>query len=458
MSSLKQLREFVSEEKAITLLFLFSTCFYLAQHSSGYSWDFSAYALNARYMAGAGGYFELVRPPMTAFLIMLFSFASWLAAEYLYIILVSMLHLFSAMKFATAFGVDRRTFYLFSLAPFALAYGLISGTELLSLALLQLFLAYAKDAKAGAFAGAILSLATLARYTNILYLPLLALQRDAKKIVLSLILFAAVFTPWLLYSYATTGDALSSVADYYAINFLFRRGVYEEHPPAAEILFALNITAPLLLFGLARLRKLKENDVVMLAIFALVIVSYASAPLTYPRFLYNITLVAAYFAARNLRVSGVHATAFFAAVAVVLVFMNPVLEDPAAYKRLAGGEQCATQSNAWVALNYFGRTTEPFPYREALNDSVRDGYRIVLMKGIKDPAYVADSDFLHSFPVIEETDDYIILGNNDTCKNPKGYDETFLQRQNAFYAKYKKPINLTPIKALLTYSVNDLKE
>jgi len=95
------IRTAILENKLITLLFLSSLSFYLAQHASGYSWDFSAYAMNARYFAGT--YFEWFRPPLAPFAILLLGFVGWLAAEYLYIAAVSALHLFSAIKFSKVY-------------------------------------------------------------------------------------------------------------------------------------------------------------------------------------------------------------------------------------------------------------------------------------------------------------------------------------------------------------------
>lgn len=448
MFRLDGIKQFFSNNRLIAFLFSLSTFFYLLQHASGFSWDFSSYVLNARYFAG-GSYFEWFRPPLAPFLIFIFSFAGWAATEYIYIIAVSVLHLFSALKFSEAYNIDKKLFYTFSLTAFTYVFAFNAGTELLSLALLQLFLSYLKSPKAGVF----LALAALARYPNAIYLPLMLVQ-ERKKTVLSIALFVLTFSPWLLYNYLYSGDALTSIGDSYAINFLFRRGVYETPLNIFDIIVALNTLLPLFAIGLAkRIKNIGENEIILLLLAALTLLSFVTVPLKYTRFLFPLIIPAAYFASFVFTRS-IAATAF-ALISIILLFLSmpsAMLENPFIYQRLAS-DKCAAQSNAWVPLNYFGHVSEPFPYREALNDSVKDGYRVVLFKDIADPAYVANETLLHSFPIIEETNDYIILGNSTTCRNATEYHKTFLQRQNEYYARYKYPINLTPTKALLSYSI-----
>ncbi len=451
---LAETRTILTKHKLMAILFLFSTSFYLYQHSTGFSWDFASYALNARYLGGAGYYFEWFRPPLVPFTLFLFSFAGWLAAEYVYIVFASALYLYSSIRLADSLKIDRTSFYAFSLTAYTMMAAFSVGTEMFSLALTQLFLAHIKMPKAGAFLG----LATLARYPNIVYFPLLLFQRDAKRILLSATLFFAVLLPWFLFNYASTGDALTGVADAYAINFLFRRGVYENAFSITDILVPLNIVLPLFLFGLVKkVKKINEQDAMLLVFFALTTFSFVNFPLKHARFLLPLVIPAAYFASTavaGMRAKGEILMAYAAASVLLLAFFLPsaLLESTGLYTKLAA-QDCATQSNIWVPLNYYGGVAEPFPYMEELNVSVQGGYRIVLLKYVRDPAYAANETFLHGFPVIEENDAYIILGDAAACRKPERYDKTFLHRQNEYYAKYKRPLNLTPIKALLAYSL-----
>jgi len=292
---------------------------------------------------------------------------------------------------------------------------------------------------------------------NIIYLPLLLFQKDTKKMMASAILFAITLSPWLLFNYYHTGDALTSVADSYAINFLFRRGVYENPFNPMDILAAINITLPLFLLGLKRkVKNIGEKEVILLLLFALTLFSFINFPLKYPRFLFHLVIPAAYFASIAANRFKNAAIIFSSVSLALLLFLLPaaLLENPSIYQRMvSASDNCATQSNVWVPLNYYGRLAEPFPYMEAVDESINDGYRIVLLKYVGDPAYTSNATFLHTFPVIDETETYIVLGNADKCRAPEPYGKTFLQRQNEYYAKYKYPLNLTPIKALLSYSV-----
>src|SRR3989344_3792254 len=127
------------KNRYLLLIFILSTSFFIYQHSVNLSWDFSAYVSNAQYWAGDRDYYEPYRPPLMPLSLIILSIFSWKFAEYIFIILVSLLFLYSSSRVAEALNVDKALFYLFSLSPFALFHGMISGTEILSLSLLELF-------------------------------------------------------------------------------------------------------------------------------------------------------------------------------------------------------------------------------------------------------------------------------------------------------------------------------
>ncbi len=452
MKKIRELLVFLKTNRLIASVFFFTTIFYLYQHSTGFSWDFAAYALNAKYVFG-GYYFEWARPPLASFTIALFGFAGWLAAEYLYIIGVSLLHLYSSLRFADAYGIDRKAFYAFSLTPFSIIAAFSVGTELFSVAMLQLFLATLKEKKSGIMHG----LSVLLRYSNLIYIFLFAFQKDLKKTLISITLLSASFLPWLALNFFVAGDPLTGIADYYAINFLFRSMNYAPQGFSVfDILVAWNILIPffaLAVLEMFRRGKTSQNDNIMLSFLLLTVLSYSLAWFKEPRFLYASSIPLAYFAAK-IAERGEIALIFAIISFTTVLFLPYQLENPNLYKSIASAsENCATQSNIWVALNYYGMPTEPFPYMETLNDSVKSGYRIVLLKYVRDPSYATNETFLHSFPVISENDAYIILGNSTLCRKPGNYNETFLNRQNSYYKKYKYPMNLTPLTALL-YSLS----
>ena len=243
MKEINRFTGFIRQNKLICAVFLFSLSFFIYQHSTGFSWDFSAYVLNARYILGEGFNFEWIRQPLPSLIILAFSFLG-LASEYVYIIFVSLLHLYSSLKFSEKFDVDRTAFYVFSMNVFALIFALKVGSELLSLALLQLFLAHIYEKRSGIYYG----LSVLARYTNINFIILFLLQKKAGKIVFSLLLALLAAMPWLIFSYANTGNPFIGFIDSYALNVNMRNRDGVASPfLATDLLFAFNFTLPLFL-------------------------------------------------------------------------------------------------------------------------------------------------------------------------------------------------------------------
>ena len=151
--------------KFLLIVFLLSTLFFIWQHSA-VSWDFTVYADNARYWSG-GSYYEVSRPPLLPFILYPLNNAF---SEYVFIIIASLLFLYSTVKLADKLKISRELFYLFSLSPMVLFFGLLNGTELLSLALLELFFVYVIEKKARS--GIFLGLACLARYNFLIFLSL----------------------------------------------------------------------------------------------------------------------------------------------------------------------------------------------------------------------------------------------------------------------------------------------
>ena len=103
--NLKKCKDLFLKNKFIIFLYLASTAFFIYQHTTGLSWDFSVHALNAKYIFDSGYYFEWNRPPLPTFLIGIFSAFGWKAAEYLFIIAVSTLLFFSSLFFADIFKI-----------------------------------------------------------------------------------------------------------------------------------------------------------------------------------------------------------------------------------------------------------------------------------------------------------------------------------------------------------------
>lgn len=140
--------EFIKENKIIFLIYFISTLYLVYQHHAALLWDFSAYVLNAKYLFYGGTYFEVYRAPLAPILIGISLILSKFG-EYLFIIFVSSLFLYANVKlssfFFKSFPQDKRkfyqlVFYFFSLAPFVIIYATLEGTEMLGLAIFEIFI------------------------------------------------------------------------------------------------------------------------------------------------------------------------------------------------------------------------------------------------------------------------------------------------------------------------------
>ena len=223
---MNKFKSFLKENKILIIFYILVTIFFIYQHYKILNWDFTTYILNAKYLFSNGNYFEWIRNPLTAALIGIFSIFTWKLAPYFYIIFVSFLHFYSSLKIAERFDLNKTIYYLLSLSPFLLLEGLKNSTELLTLSLVQLFLANFNNLYAGIFFG----LAFLSRYTSIGLIPLILFLKKPKKIVIFALIFLLIISPWLIFNYIKTGNALTSIADSYALNVLFRDYINDKFP------------------------------------------------------------------------------------------------------------------------------------------------------------------------------------------------------------------------------------
>lgn len=426
------------------LLFLFSTVFFIYQHSTGLSWDFSVYVLNAKYIFSNGFYFEWNRPPFAPFVMGVLSIFGWGAAEYMYIILVSALFAYSSKLLAERIKVDEVLFYGLLLSPFVLNTGLSVGTELLYFSFLQLVLAYSDKARSAAF----ISLLSLTHYSNFIYILLVFFKRHVKKILVSFGIVILFFAPWLLYNFYLSGDPLTSVADAYAENVKFRD--YIKMPfNFSDVLEVSGYYILLFAFGIYKLfinRKFKKMDILMLAVLVISLFSYNTIPIKTSRYLFNLTLPLVYFSA-----VWINKLKMWRWITLLIIIVNfslasfnfTKLENPKAYEEVVSKtDGCMIKSNAWPFINYLGKPSEPFPRKEKIVADINNGTRVILFKR-GEPDYASDKDFISSFPVIAETNGYVILGNTSKCTPVRKVDRTYISHLNEL------GYELTPCNVLL---------
>ena len=447
--NLKRFLEISKVYRLIVFMFVFSTLFFIWQHLTGISWDFASYVINGKFFLSQSLYFEWLRPPLMPLLISAFSIFGWLASEYIFIIAVSAFYLFASLRLANAANIDKRIFYCISLTPFLLNMSFIAGTELLSLALLGLFAAFILEKKAG-LAGFVLGLAFLTRYTNIIFIPLILffffekikLTTKIKKIFLSAVFFLIPVSLWLIYNYLASGNALMSIASSYMLNISARQNVFTFIVPK-HLLIAVNYYALLLIPGLIYGKKSKGYWL-MLTFAALALYSYISVPLKTQdlsvKYLFAFLLPVFYFSA--IFIEKFSKKEWMKIIFPVLIALNIMLAfSPAFLIMLPNAsiysdasqfldKDCMTMSNVWVPLNYLGYATEPAPVefnKYKIGVLIESGKRIFYFKKRidEDYGYVKNETFIKQFNILNETDDFLLLGNKNSCETPTVFIENF---------------------------------
>ncbi len=457
----RRIYDIVNENRLISFLFVFSTLFFLFQHTTGISWDFASYVLNAKYLFGDGFYFELLRPPLMPVLLGIFSVFGWVASEYMYIIFVSSLYLFSCVRVSKTLGIDKRLFYAISLNPFVLVYGLSVGTELLSLALLQLFVHYLLK-KDGMKSGLSLGMCSLVRYTNLVFAPLIIFSKNLKVIIIFSITMAITFVPWLVYNHLNYGHPLMSMLDSFILTVTTRADIIAPFE-MFHLFVAGNYLIPLFLFGLflkIRKRSFERKDWLMVLIIAVALVSYYRIPVKHPRFLFNLILPMAYFS--SFALSRYRIRPLFAALSAVvmgsflLFFMATSnatipeisLPNPSVYSVYDG--ECMLSTNRWVYFNYLGIPAAPNPRKSRVSEYVERGYRIIIFND-QEPDYARNISFLRGFPVIGEGDNYVMIGDENVCMEPYVINRTYHEYLNeSIFAEYGYPIEKDPLKIVIS--------
>jgi hypothetical protein len=423
--------------------FLASTAFFLWQHTTGVGWDFAAYSLNARWWFQGGSYFQALRPPMVPLIIGLFSLLSKALAEYLYIAAASLLFAYSSIRLARKFDLPPALFYLVSLTPFVLIEGFKNGTELFCLALLELLIVHLGTKAAPLCLG----LAILTRYPAALFGVLLLFSGDVRIYLRDAAIAAAVCLPWLIYNQIFFGHWAASFMDSYAMNMKFR-GYLAGPFRLADVGKVGSYLLPLALIGLMLWWKKRDvfgqsvrNVWPIIVFMGLALFSYARVQQKQTRYLFDLTLPLAVFAAAAL--GRLNKKAWPAVVAAGLAVLcsgsivlawqrNPEsvrLDNIHVYERamkeigpLVRG--CRLASNAWDFINYFSPPAEPFPMDELIETRIEEGCRLLLFKNMAEPKLSRGR--IDRLPILAETNAYVLLGKTTACAPARPYVYRYL--------------------------------
>lgn|SRR3989344_85515 len=451
-----KVKEFLFKNKLVVLLFLLSTSFFIYQHSASFSWDFASYVLNSQYLSGQGNYYEHYRPPLMPLILSALSVFSWPLAEYIFIVLVSLLFFYTSTRLAVLSNINKELFYLFSLTPFTLLHGFINGTEILSLALLELFLIFAIKEKS--YAGLFLGLAALTRYNFLMFFILIFISKDLKKIIKNTLFFLLPFLPWFFYNFYKTMNFFTSFADIYAIGFKFREYI-DLQVNMLDFLWVSGFLIPITLVGILKNWKEKnKTNILILLLCILTLYQFYTTPLKVIRYLFPLILPLAYFSVLGIQsIKNKSQKAFTIALVIILLSYSSIIpsltittskedyQDAIFKLNELNLKECRIFSNEWVALNYIGKTTEIFPRKELLEKRINEGNIIILFYKTPEPEWAKDKTFLKQFPVLHESKEFIILGEKGKCNPEEKVDKNYVELTSKEVSEiYDYTINTNP--------------
>lgn len=443
------------------LIFIFATSLFLIQHYWNLAWDFSAYTLNAKYLFYGGSYFEVYRPPMVSLLMGIFLLFGLKVSAYLYIIFVSSLFFYANFKLSRVlfenyfykFNFSRQLvqflFYFFSLSGFVLFFGLKEGSELLSIALFELFLAfYLMNKHSGHFLG----LAVLTRYNFLMFAPLLFINRDYKKIIRNFLLFFVPLIPWFIFNRVKWGNFFTSIIDSYYLNVMNRANIAQVLD-FRVILLPIGWFLPLFLIGLFSLivflfirQRRKDFKIRYFALFALIFVfilyDFSTTPFKEVRYLFNFSLPIAFFCTAGclILMKRLFKLRYYIVAVLLIGFVitNSVLfysyyqhrAEDLRYKHAAEGirelglENCMFLSPHWVPVAYY--TENVYFLNKKIPQALEENKLVLIFPCCSTFDDNFKQEDFAKYPTISKTEEYIIFGRANltaaTCHKKIRYD------------------------------------
>ncbi len=289
------------------------------------NWDFIVYYLNGLYFLGKSHYFDIQRPPVLPLILGFFGsvFKNIGIVFILFYILLSALFFISLLKFSDRYQVNFKIaiFVLLS-SPIFLKYSLLIGTEILGFSFLLLSLYYLdkKPIASGLFMG----LATLTRYTYLIFVPFLLLNKNIRKILISGLGFSVVWFPWLLYNWIYFNHPLYSFISSYALNVYFREN-------SINLLQLLNFLNPLLV-GISSLyiffffyslikKQYDHNFIILNLLLVFSIISFISVPFKIERYMLPVIFILSLLIGNNIIVKKYYKTTMDKFIILFLSFI-----------------------------------------------------------------------------------------------------------------------------------------
>lgn len=492
----KYLKNNYNKINILSLLSYFSIIiFFLYQHTKGLFWDFAAYKLNALYFLGKSDYFEFLRPPLVPILMAIthkiisipnFDELLYIIASTIFFIIscnsfIKNTYLFifqkdyNKLKNKDFFNIKFWQFVFVTsfITPYFLLNSFIAGSELLSLALLIFFISQIlkenniakKNTLIHTYAGIIFGLLFLTRYSNLLFGVFLIFAPRIKIIIKRIFHFLIIIAPWFTYNFVKTGNFLTSMANGYAQNILFRQGLNRIIPLEQYLIF-LNLIAVFFVIGLIyyfyQIYKTKNKNMLYLSLIILFITfitirDFINIPLRSLRYLFNINLIIAFFSSfflfnlftvkktkKNPLIKILTILAIILSITSNLYHtINIEKENQMHYNKnryLEAKEtliklnltQCSIRSPDWVLLNYLGIRSKNSYDQSSINKHMEQSEIVILFKPLN---YM--QQYVNNLPIIKNNSNFIILGEipieKYDCKSPYALDETYLNYYSRFY-------------------------
>ncbi|MEK6860292.1 MAG: hypothetical protein AABX54_05765 [Nanoarchaeota archaeon] len=479
--------ESAKKNKLCLLLFFLSLFLFIYMHFINLSWDFSAYALNSRYLFYGGTYFETLRPPMVSILLAPFLIFGTIG-EYLFIIFVSILFLYSSIKLSDAIFEKyaekgktniyflRFVFYFFSLSIYSMYYSFFAGSELLALAFFELFLASLLKNKISGF---YFGLAFLTRYNFLIFFPLLFFNKDYRKIIKNFLLFFIVVFPWFLFNYLKYGNWFTSIIDSYANNIFLRSYLYMPFK-FSEIFSVIGYFLIFFIIGLVfafyLIAASKKNwfsinitNILFMIIFLVIILDYSNIPLKDIRYLFNLCLPVAYFSALGMffllglnksKSNFIYLRKIVIIIMVIAFLFNFCFTfyiinklnnlDNKFYSaakdiKEMGVDNCEILSPAWILVGYFTENVYPLGVN-SVRESLGLGKIILIFKGDVTLDDIYKIEELIPNKKLMETDDYVFYAKKgflaEDCAKKYVFDAPYVREHCTIISSKFKNFNL----------------
>lgn len=478
----KRCLDYIKSNKVILAFFLATTAFFIYQHSIMISWDFATYVLNAKYWFANGTYFEPFRPPLMSLVIGILAFFGWRLSEYLYLVLVAFLFMHSSKMLAKTLKFNKEVFYSISLSAYILNYGLINGTELLSLVLLEYGIVFLlkDDFKSGIMFG----LGALSRYTGFALFPLLLFHSIFRKALASLTFFIGTVSMWFIYNHYKYGNFFTSISDLYAINVPYR-GYMIQPIVASHFIEVQYFLMPFFLAGLiiilyrlavsfwqrGKLRliqligKIKEYraEIIMSIILVFSLHNYIMIPTKDIRYLFYFVVPTTYFSYIGIEYTFrklINKKRLFWIAGFIIFLINisiglihvqsQTYDTPGIYEasivqlKNLNISECAVMSDSWVMLNYLGQESIPFQRVENIQSKLDRGHSIILFQNSEEMRLLRDASILEQLSIKYEDDKFLIF-KEAGCIPPIKFDKTYIEQlSDIIYDLHGYHINQNP--------------